>query len=121
MDVNSLLVSLPIAVALGILTGLGVGGGSLLLLWLTLGDGMDPGEARIISLLFFLPAALLSGVLRRDSISWKALVPGILGGIGAAALGSLLARVLEVRIFQKGLGILLVITGLRELTQKDKK
>ena len=46
----------------GFLTGLGVGGGSLLILWLTLVLGMDPQTARGINLMFFLPASILASV-----------------------------------------------------------
>ena len=121
MDISGLWITVPVGILLGILTGLGVGGGSLLLLWLTLGAGMDPGKARIVSLLFFIPAALVSGFFQKNSIPWKALIPGILSGIAAAALFSWLGTRLDPARFQKGLGVLLVITGIRELFQKHKK
>ena len=47
-----------VGAALGFLSGLGVGGGSLLLLWLTLVMGTDRDTARAMNLLFFLPCAL---------------------------------------------------------------
>ena len=40
--------------ALGFLAGLGVGGGSLLLLWLTQVMNMPQDQARILNLLFYL-------------------------------------------------------------------
>ena len=45
-------VALGISVVLGVLAGLGVGGGSLLVLWLTLIVGIDHPQARIINLMF---------------------------------------------------------------------
>ena len=57
---DSLTVSLIVGTALGFLSGLGVGGGSLLILWLTLVLGMEQGEARTVNLLFFLPAAAVA-------------------------------------------------------------
>ena len=56
---ESLPVTLLVATILGFLTGLGVGGGSLLILWLTIVLGMDQATARGINLLFFLPAAVI--------------------------------------------------------------
>ena len=51
------LIFLLIATLLGFLAGMGVGGGSLLLLWLTQVAMLEQTQARIINLLFFLPAA----------------------------------------------------------------
>ena len=64
--VDSLWVILPVAVVLGFLSGLGTGGGSLLILWLTMVANMAPAEARAMNLLFFLPSAAISCAIR-----WK--------------------------------------------------
>ena len=55
-----MVITLLIAALLGFLAGLGVGGGSLLILWLTLVLHTEPAQARPINLLFFLPAAAIS-------------------------------------------------------------
>ena len=47
-----------ISAVLGVLTALGIGGGSLLLLYLTTFAAFSPAEARGISLLFFLSCRL---------------------------------------------------------------
>ena len=56
--------SVPAAIVvgtlLGFLSGLGIGGGSLLVLWLTAVLSMEQRMAQGINLLFFLPAALVS-------------------------------------------------------------
>ena len=52
----------------GVLSGCGIGGGSLLVLWLTLFEGMPQFTAGGINLLYFLacaPAALVSHVKNR--------------------------------------------------------
>ena len=56
--------ALVVGVVLGYLSGLGVGGGSLLILWLTLVLGMEQGTARAINLMFFITAAGAVSVLR---------------------------------------------------------
>ena len=53
---SSTVISVILGGVLGFLTGLGTGGGSLLLLWLTLVLGMDPQTARTVNLMFFIPA-----------------------------------------------------------------
>ena len=102
---------------LGFLTGMGVGGGSLLILWLTLVLGIDQSTARGINLLFFLPAsAICCGFrLRQGKLSLKACFPAILSGCIAAVLGSLAAASIDTSLLRKPFGILLLITGLREL------
>ena len=58
--VSSIPVSILVGTVLGFLTGLGTGGGSLLILWLTLVLGMEAPLARSINLMFFIPAAVAS-------------------------------------------------------------
>ena len=60
MLLGSLPVALIVGTVLGFLTGLGVGGGSLLILWLTLVLEMPQTAARGINLLFFLPSAMIA-------------------------------------------------------------
>ena len=58
-----MLESFPLVIAvgtvLGFLAGIGVGGGSLLILWLTLVLGMPQPQARILNLMFFVPSAVV--------------------------------------------------------------
>ena len=53
---------LPLAVGAltGILSGFGVGGGTLLLVYLSAVTGMEQHQAQGINLLYFLPAAALA-------------------------------------------------------------
>lgn len=53
-----------IGTILGGLSGLGVGGGSLLMLWLTLVMGAEPEYARLMNLMFFIPCALATSIFR---------------------------------------------------------
>lgn len=110
-----------VGTVLGFLAGLGVGGGSLLVLWLTFVLGMSHSDARTINLLFFLPAALVSCFFRwkQGDIRWKRILPAILCGCAAAALCSWLAGYLELELLKKLFGGLLIVTGLRELFYKS--
>lgn len=114
---------LPVATVLGFLSGLGVGGGSLLMLWLTLVIGYPLEQARTLNLLFFLPAAAVSCLFRwkEGTLHWKKVVPAIISGCAAAFLCSRLADRLQAEYLQKAFGILLLITGIRELRYKEKK
>ena len=119
---NSLPVTLFIGTLLGFLAGLGVGGGSLLILWLTLVLNIDPTTARVMNLLFFLPTALISSLFRwkQGKLNLKKIFPGILAGCISAAIFSILSRQIETDILRKLFGILLLATGIKELTYKPK-
>ena len=105
---------------LGTLAGLGVGGGTLLVLWLTLVLGMEQAQARIVNLLFFIPCAVICTLLRKKqgAVDIKALLPGILAGCISAAAFSLLGKHMELDLLKKLFGILLLMTGIRELMYK---
>ncbi len=115
-------VALLVGAVLGCLSGLGIGGGSLLILWLTMALGMDHQTARGINLLFFLPAALVAGLLRRKQASGnrETILPAILTGCIAAAAFSRLGGQLDLVLLKKLFGGLLILTGLRELSYRPK-
>jgi len=87
MLLESLPVALIVGTVLGFLTGLGVGGGSLLILWLTLMLEMPQTAARGINLLFFLPSAMIACYLRwkQGAVTLRKVLPAILTGCAAAA------------------------------------
>ena len=119
--------SFPFSVFLGCvfgsLAGIGVGGGSLLVLWLTVVLDFPPEAARSINLLFFIPSALIACFFRwkQGALDVKAVVPAILAGCASAALFSWLGAALETGLLKKMFGGLLIITGLRELFYRQKK
>ena len=106
----------------GVLSGFGIGGGSLLMLWLTLVLGVSQAEARQINLLFFLPSALISCWMhkKQGTLNWKTSLPGMISGCAAAMLGSWLAASLDTDVLKKPFGILLLIAGVRELFYRRK-
>ena len=119
--------SFPIAILAGILlgylAGLGVGGGSLLILWLTLALHVPQQTARMINLLFFLAAAGSVTVMRwkQGSLQLKKILPAILAGCCAAAAFSWISLQIDVEKIKKLFGILLLITGIRELLYRPRK
>ena len=116
-------VSLLIATALGFLAGLGVGGGSLLLLWLTQVMQFEQTQARLVNLLFYIPAALIATLYRKkhQQLNIKAALPGIITGCSAALVLSLLTRDMDTGILKKLLGGLLIFIGSREIFYRERK
>ena len=120
---ESLPVMLIVGTLLGFLSGLGIGGGSLLILWLTMVLHTDPLTARSINLLFFIPSALVACALRikQGNLKIKPLLPAMIAGCAAAAVLSWISTVLDVAILRKLFGIVLVAAGLRELFYRERK
>lgn len=119
---ESLPAALIVGTLLGFLTGLGVGGGSLLILWLTLVLEMSQTAARGINLLFFLPSAAISCYLRwkQGAVALKKVLPAIFAGCAAAAVFSLISTRIDLEILRKLFGVLLLATGIRELCYRTK-
>ena len=108
---------------LGFLSGIGIGGGSLLILWLTIVLGMPQPVARGINLLFFIPSALVACLFRwrQGSLDWKTVLPAIIAGCFSAGVFSWVGTLLDTKLLQKLFGWLLLLTGLRELLYRPKK
>lgn len=119
---ESLPVMIVIGSVLGFLSGLGVGGGSLLMLWLTLVIEMPYGAARTINLLFFIPSAIIASLFRwkQGALDFKKVLPAIVGGCISAAIFSTISRHIDITLLKKLFGILLLFTGVRELFYRPR-
>ena len=108
---------------LGMLSGMGVGGGSLLILWLTLVLQMPHETAQSINLMFFIPCAVIACLFRfkQGKLVLRDILPALAVGILSAVLFTLLSRQLDTDLLRKPFGILLLITGLRELFYRPRK
>ncbi len=107
----------------GILSGFGIGGGSLLILWLTMMEHLPQYTAAGINLLYFLccaPIALVSHI-RHHLIQKKIAGWCILAGCLASPLASVAAGLLPMDWLHRGFGILLLILGFRELFSRSAK
>ena len=111
----------------GILSGMagsmGLGGGTVLLLYLTLFAGVDQLTAQGINLIFFLPIAVLALVLhgRNGLIAWKDAIAIALLGLAGAAAGTILSGWIDGAVLQKIFGVGLLFIGFRELFPKVKR
>ena len=111
-----------VAVALGFLAGLGIGGGSLLMLWLTLAIKTDISQARTINLLFFLASAGTVSFFRLKSkkLPVQKILPAILVGCVASASAAILSRGIDTNILSRIFAWLLILTGVRELLYRPR-
>lgn len=112
-----LIVSVLAGVVTGLLSGWGLGGGTLLLIWLSLHLGIDQVTAQGINLLYFLPcsAVALLGHIRNGLVERQTALPAIGGGILGTALGAILATILASAILRHFYGLFLLTIGIMEL------
>lgn len=104
----------------GIIASMGLGGGFVLLVWLTLFQDVPQRTAQGINLLFFLPIALISIILHsRAKLIDKRLVMSLIpGGIIGAVLGTIGSQALGNELLRKLYAVFLLAFGLRELFRK---
>lgn len=110
----------------GLLSGavgaMGLGGGGVLLIYLTVFAGTEQLTAQGINLLFFLPCALVALFLYsgKKMIRWKVALPCAAFGLLGAFLGSFLAGFIGGGILSRIFAAGLILLGLKELFSRDK-
>jgi len=101
----------------GILSGMGIGGGTLLVLYLTAVTNTAASAAAGINLLYFLgcaPASLWFHI-RQHRVCASVAFPAILSGMAAALITAMLAPADSPPWLRRAFGILLLTVGIREL------
>lgn len=108
---------LLIGTATGVLSGFGIGGGTLLVLWLTLAAGLDQLRAGGINLAYFVCCALpaLIGHAKNHLIEKKAALWAALFGVPACVGAAFLAAGMQTGLLRRFFGVLLLFVGWREL------
>ena len=107
----------------GVLSGFGVGGGSLLLIYMTSFAGVPQTLAQGVNLIYFLPTAAtaLPAHFKNGYVEKKVLLPAICAGLICSALTAWAATALDVEILRRCFGVFLIIVGLRELFRREKQ
>lgn len=113
--------------AVGLLSGLtaslGIGGGFVLLIYLTAIETVAQREAQLINLIFFLPIGLLSVLLhlRNKLIVKEAVVKSVIGGVFGVLVGVYVATLLPNALISKAFALFVLAVGIKELLPKRKK
>ncbi len=106
--------------AAGVISGMGIGGGTILIPALVFLFGTDQLSAQGINLIYFIPTAIIALYThsKNKNIETKILKPLILFGIAGAFLGSTVALSLEPKILKTIFAIFLFFMGINEITKK---
>ena len=101
----------------GILSGMGVGGGMLLIPALRIFFDISQKNAQAINLFCFIPAALCALIvhIKKKNVDFKAVLPIIITGVPSSLLGAYLCIRTTPRIMGILFGVFILIFGIREV------
>lgn len=117
------IVALVAGLLSGIIGAMGLGGGAVLIIYLSVFAEIKQLTAQGINLIFFLPIGTIAVLIYafKKMISWRLVLSialgGVLGAVGGIALTDVLGGSLTAKIF----GGLLIVLGLREIFVKKQK
>ena len=118
-----------IGIISGIVSGTGMGGGTILIFLLSFILGIEQHTAQATNLIFFIPTSIVAIIVnfKNKNIDTKqAIIISIFGVLGAI-IGANIAIYMDVKILKKGFGIFLIFVTMNEiysiikLYKKDKK
>lgn len=101
----------------GIVTGLGMGGGTVLILLLSLFMGLEQHIAQAINLVFFIPTAIAAILtnLRQKNVDLKLAINISSFGIIGAIIGSIISNNIDSNNLKKYFAIFILIIALHEI------
>lgn len=107
----------------GIIGAMGLGGGAVLIIYLSVIANTEQLAAQGINLIFFIPIGALAVTVysKKGLIKWKRALTVALGGLLGALLGVFAAQLIGGKITAKIFGSLLTALGLKEVFCKSSE
>lgn len=101
----------------GTISGTGMGGGTILILLLSIFMGLDQHVAQATNLVFFVPTAIAAIFisLKKKIIDLRAGVVVIIVGVVGATIGAIISSKMNVNLLKKFFGIFLLIIAIYEI------
>jgi len=106
-----------IGVISGIFSGIGMGGGTILILLLNIFEGLEQHIAQATNLIYFVPTAISAIIVnyREKNIDEKLAKTISIYGIIGAVIGAIISVNTDVQKLRKFFGIFLVIIAIHEI------
>ena len=101
----------------GIVSGTGMGGGTILILCLSIFLGINQKTAQATNLIFFIPTSIAAIyiTMKQKNINIKLAKQIIFWGIIGTIIGALIAQKINVTVLKKMFGIFLAIIAIHEI------
>lgn len=118
-----------IGIISGVVSGTGMGGGTILIFLLSFMLGIKQHTAQATNLIFFIPTSIVAIIVNfknKNIYTKQAIIISIFGVLGAI-IGANIAIYMDVKLLKKGFGIFLIFVTINEiysiikLYKKDKK
>lgn len=111
------MINILFAVLSGIISGIGMGGGTVLIFLLTTFSGVSQHMAQGVNLIFFIPTCIVSIFinLKNKNIDIKTAVVVIISGIIGAVIGAKLSLIIDAKKLKKYFGIFLLLITIYEI------
>ena len=101
----------------GMVSGIGMGGGAILILVLSVFMGVDQHIAQATNLVFFIPTSISAIIttIKEKLINWKIGLTVAISGIVGAIIGAKISVKLDVKYLKKYFGIFLILITIYEI------
>lgn len=101
----------------GIVSGTGMGGGTILILILSVFMGVEQHTAQATNLVFFVPTSLTAIIttIKDKLINWEIGVPVAIAGIVGAIIGAKTSVNMDVNYLKRYFGIFLILISIYEI------
>lgn len=101
----------------GIVTGLGMGGGTILILLLSLFEGLDQHVSQATNLIYFIPTSIAAIIvnIKGKNIDYKLARVTIVFGIVGAIIGAVIAKNISSNNLRKYFAIFILIIAIHEI------
>lgn len=101
----------------GTVSGTGMGGGTILILILSVFMGIDQHVAQGANLIFFVPTSISAIIItfKEKLINWKVGIPVAISGIIGAIIGAKISVNMDVNRLKRYFGIFLILITIYEI------
>ena len=101
----------------GTISGTGMGGGTILILVLSIFLGIEQHKAQATNLIFFIPTSIAAIIvsIKYKLIEWKLGLTMSISGIVGAIIGAYISNNLDVQDLKRYFGLFLAIIGMYEI------
>ena len=105
----------------GIVSALGMGGGTILILLLNIFKNLDQHLVQGINMIFFIPTSIISVIINRNKIDYKVSKIVIFSGIIGAVIGSIISFKINSENLKKYFGFFLLVIAIFEIISLFKQ
>ena len=101
----------------GVVSGTGMGGGTILILCLSVFLGIDQKIAQATNLVFFIPTSIAAIYIniKEKKINFKVAKMIIIFGTIGAVIGAIIAKNMDTKLLKKSFGVFLAFIAIHEI------